>query len=102
MKKGVVFSIDMVFALYVTLLFSAALVVVLTQSQSSSIDVLDLSRIADDMQNIKQFDSSAAFPSSLVFDSNCDGKQLVGSAVSFKYNANAGYVEEFYQRVCYK
>jgi len=110
MKKGVFFTMDAVFALYIALLFLSTMMTLLEASKNYSYDSLALARLSRDVYEVRKYNSTATLPDFILNGSDCDGKEIVGSALVFKYN-DIGYdaawstragISTAYEKVCMK
>jgi hypothetical protein len=99
-KRGIVFSIDAVFALYIALLLVAAFVTVIQVQGQTNEDLLKLSRLARDIHGIRQDNPGAALPTGFAEGSACDDAETVGSAFLLVYNNSADAVTVSSQRIC--
>ncbi len=97
MKKGVFFTMDAVFALYIALLFLGTMMVMLEASKNYSYDSLAVARIARDLYEVRRYNASISLPSFVMNGSDCDSKEIVGSALAFNYN-DIGYDSAWYGR----
>ncbi len=109
MKKGVVFTMDAVFALYLSFLIMSTLIIVLEANTNYSDDSLALTRLAKDVYLVKNYNSSLTLPSFIKTGSECDSAKEVGSMQNFVYS-DVQYDEAWttrtsvyttYQKVCY-
>jgi hypothetical protein len=110
MKKGVFFTMDAVFALYIALLFLSTMIVMLEASKNYSYDSLALARLSRDVYEVRKYNESVSLPSFLLNGSDCDNKEIIGSALVFNYN-DIGYdaawynmagISTAYEKVCIK
>ena len=85
MRKGFVFTMDAVFALYIVLLSGSILVTMLETSNTYSGDSLLLARLASDVSEVRGYNPSVALPSFITTGSGCDGKASVSSTLVFNY-----------------
>jgi len=86
MRKGVVFTMDAVFALYLSFLIMSTLMVVLEANTNYSDDSLALTRLAKDIYLVKKYDSSLKLPTFIKNGSDCGSdKNLIASVQSFTY-----------------
>lgn len=94
MKKGIVFTMDAVFALYVALILTTTFFFMFEARQSSE-DLYHLSRLARDVYEVNYSSggtlTSITLPAGL--STSCAGKNLtaVESAVVYKTGGNLGY-----------
>lgn len=88
-KRGFVFSIDAVFALYITLIATSALFAVLEVSQQPGSVSLELSRLSWDVLEIQK----APFPTTALGDIStgeaCSPAYSASSAKAAAYKANS-------------
>ena len=99
-KRGIIFSIDAVFALYIALLLMTAfLAIIQTQSQTNE-DLLKLSRLARDVHEIRQQNPSASVPPGFSEGATCDVADTVGSAFLLVYDETSNKVTISSQRIC--
>lgn len=97
MKRGVLFTMDAVFALYIALLFLSTMMVLLEASKNYSSDSLTLARISRDVYEVKRYNASLKMPGFVLTGSDCSLKETVGSALVFNYN-DIGYDAAWYTR----
>ena len=108
MRKGVVFTMDAVFALYMSFLIMSTLLIVLEASTNYSDDSLALTRLAKDVYLVKKYNSSLTLPTFIKTGSQCDSKDLVASVQNFDYDdiqndtwTTKSSVLMSYQWICY-
>ena len=89
MKKGVVFTMDAAFALYISFLFMSMMIVILEANTNYSDDSLALVRLSRDVYEIKKYDSVMKLPNFVLNGSDCDSKNNIGSAIVFGYGDTA-------------
>lgn len=85
MRKGIVFTMDAAFALYLSFLIMSTLIIVLESNTNHSGDSLSLMRLAEDLYLVKKYNPSLTLPSFIKTGSDCDGKDLIASAQNFVY-----------------
>ena len=85
MRKGFVFTMDAVFALYITLMSVSILVTMLETRSTHSDDSLLLARLASDVSEVKGYNPSVTLPSFIATGSACVGKASVSSILVFSY-----------------
>ena len=98
--KGLVFSIDAVFALYIAILLTTAFVAVMQTQTQTNEDLLKLSRLARDIYQMRQHSPGAGLPSEFSEGNNCNDAKTVGSSFIIVYNEDTNKVEAAYQKVC--
>ena len=110
MKKGVFFTMDAVFALYIALLFLSTMMVLLEASKNYSYDSLALARLSRDVYEVRKYNPTVTLPDFISTGSLCDNKEIVGSALVFDYK-DIGYdaawyrmagISTSYEKVCIK
>ena len=91
MRKGVVFTMDAVFALYLSFLIMSTLIIVLEANTNYSDDSLALARLSRDVYEVKKYDQVMKLPNFLSNGSLCDDKSHidVGSAIVLGYDDTA-------------
>ena len=109
MRKGVFFTMDAAFALYISLLVMSTLMIILEASTNYSNDPTVLMRLAQDVYEVKSYDPAARLPSFIKTDIDCNSAEDIGSVQKFVYSdigvddswtTKAGvYVTS--QKVCY-
>jgi len=99
-QRGIMFSIDAVFALYIALILTTAFAVVLQAQEQTTDDMLTLSRLARDYYNIKEETPGAPLPGDLLQGAACNSNKVAGSALVFVYNPATNQVETSSQVVC--
>jgi len=85
MKKGVVFTMDAAFALYISLLVMGTMMVLLEADTNYSDDPLALSRLAKDLYEVRKYDLTLNLPSFIKKGSACDGKTLIAAVQNVTY-----------------
>ena len=86
MKKGVVFTMDAVFALYLSLLVMMNLMIFFESNKNYSDNSLALSRLSRDVFEVKRYAPSATLPTFIKIGSpTCDLYSTVGSATVLSY-----------------
>jgi len=109
MKKGVVFTMDAVFALYMSFLVMSTLIIILEANTNYSDDSLALTRLAKDVYLVKKYNPALTVPTFLKTDILCDNsKDSIASVQSFAYgdiqndtwNTKSG-VSTTFMKVCY-
>lgn len=110
MKKGIVFTMDSAFALYISLLIMSTLMVILEASNNYSGDPTALSRLARDVYEVKSYNSSVSIPTFIKTGSACDPVSIseVGSTQNLVRDdigtdswTTVSSVHATYQKVCY-
>jgi uncharacterized membrane protein YdfJ with MMPL/SSD domain len=89
MRKGIVFTMDAVYALYISFLIMSTLIIVLEANTNYSDDSLALARLSRDVYEVKKYDQVMKLPNFVLNGSDCDGKSYIGSAIVFGYNDTA-------------
>jgi len=108
MKKGVVFTMDAVFALYLSLVLMSTMMVLLEANKNYSEDSLALARLARDVYEIKRYNPSITLPSFIKTGTSCDSSSSVGSARVLYYRdiqvskdwIKSTYTGTTYEKVC--
>ena len=84
MKKGIVFSMDAMYAFYIVLLLMGVLVVMLETQSNSGKTFYDLSRVARDVYELKY--SGQLIPGSFgIIVNNCDDAKIIASTRALTY-----------------
>ena len=87
MRKGFVFSVDAVFALYITLLATSALFAVIEASNQPSQPSQQLAALALDSLEVQK--ATYGVPGEIVSDpSSCATSRTVGSPLAWQYAKN--------------
>jgi hypothetical protein len=79
MRKGIVFTMDAILALYIALLFMSIMMVLLETNQNYSNDSLSLARLSRDVFEVRKYNPSVTLPSFIATGSACSGKGTIGS-----------------------
>jgi len=93
MRKGVFFTMDAVFALYIAFLFMSTMMVLLESGKNYSNDSLTIVRLSRDVYEVKKYAPGLELPNvNITFvktGSACDGKDYISSAIVLGYNDTA-------------
>lgn len=109
MKKGIFFTMDAVFGLYLSFLLMGTMIILLEANTNYSEDSLALARLAKDLSLVREYNPSLTLPSFIKQGTDCAGKDLIASAPSFAYG-DVQYDESWnrksniiitYETVCY-
>ena len=99
-KRGIFFTIDAVFALYIAMLLMTAFMVVLQTQEQTSDDLLKLSRLARDVHEIRKENPGAALPTGFSEGAACGEGKTVGSAFILVYNEGSNNIVVSSQTIC--
>ena len=98
MRKGIVFTIDAVFAILIMLIMMTT-VVTLIELQSQGDDSLKLSRLSRDVYENRFYDPGFSPPIWLLEGDKCSQARSVGSERAIVY-AGSGQLSEVITKVC--
>ncbi len=88
MKKGLVFTLDAAFALFLTMVMLAMFVYMMESYSQQNNDMLELSRMARDVRMVEKY-SGGTIPFTLLDtvkrDSDCDSAKLVATSTGLEY-----------------
>jgi len=111
MRRGIVFTMDAVFALYISLLFMSTMLVLLETGRNYSDDSLALSRLSRDVYEVKRYVPDLMLPNEnitfITTGSACNLYDSVGSAMILRYSdiqkkpwTSKSNVSMAYEKVC--
>jgi hypothetical protein len=91
MRRGVVFTMDAVYALYISFLLMSTLIIVLEANTNYSDDSLALARLSRDFYEVRKYNSTLILPSFVLNGTDCDvpSKSYIGSALVLGYKDTA-------------
>ena len=89
-NKGIVYSLDAAFAVYLVLLSVLTFTVLFEYSNQDTFNELETSRLARDVYNIQQYSPGVKLPDEIKFGDRCSKSLVVGSAFVLKYDLSGG------------
>ena len=79
-NKGIVYSMDTVFAIYIIILSVSTFTVLINYTGDFGEQDLELTRIARDAYNIQSVHPAAIFPDGVLVESDCNETEFTGHA----------------------
>jgi len=101
MRRGIVFTMDAVFAILILMVMMTT-VITLLEIHSKNLDsTLALSRLARDVYEVEYYESGVTFPTWISTGNECDNSENVVSERAVVY-AGHGSLTTVVKRVCIK
>lgn len=88
MRKGLVFTLDAAFALFLTMVMLAMFVYLMESYSQQNVDMLELSRMARDVRMIEKYSGEKipfALMDTMKMDSDCDSAKVVATSTGLGY-----------------